>query len=149
MSLLADIASIRPRYEARYRTNIIDRYSEVRGNVGNRPIFSQLWQCYAWAAVLGFINDRHRPLESPMGDAFPFSTIRDNGPLVHKALVCAALAKAETDIEVLRDPREVVRIIEEYANGGFDLISEILEEKGKTHFDGFEKMLFEVMGRGE
>lgn len=147
MSFLSDIAVLKPRYEARYRTDIIDRYAEVRGQVSNRPIFSQLWQCYAWAAVLGFIHDRRRPLDAPTGDAFAFSTIRDNGPLVHKTLICAALAKAEAGIDVLREPREIIRIIEEYANGGFDLIAEMLDDKGKTHFDNFDNMLNELMKR--
>ncbi len=148
MSFLSDIAVLKPRYEARYRKDIIDRYAEVRGSVSNRPIFSQLWQCYAWAAVLGFTNDRRRSLDAPTGDAFAFSTVRDNGPLVHKALICAAIAKSEIGIDVLRDPREVIRIIEEYANGGFDLISEILDENGKIYFDSFDNMLNEVIDRG-
>lgn len=147
MSFLSDIASIRPRYEAQYRASIISRYAEVRGNTGNRPIFSQLWQCYAWAAVLGFINDRSRPLETPTDSAFAFSTIYNQGPMVHKTLLCAAIAKADAGIEVLRDPKAVINIIEEYANGGFDLISETLDEKGITFFDSFDTILMEVIGR--
>ena len=148
MSFLTDIATKDLRYEARYRTTIIDRYSEVRGSINNRPIFSELWQCYAWAAVLGFINDRRRPLESPINTSFDFSTIRNKGPLVHKALLCAAIAKSDEGIEVLRDPKAVITLIEEYANGGFDLIAETLDEKGLTFFDSFDNMLSEVMDRG-
>lgn len=148
MSFIAEIAVIKPRFETRYRERVIDRYATVRGNVSDRPAFSQLWQCFAWAAVLGFIHDRRRPLEAPTGDAFAFSTIRDNGPLVFKALLCAALAKADAGIEVLRDPKEVIKLIEEYANGGFDVITELLDDN-KHRFDAFDAMLDEVMGRIE
>lgn len=148
MSFISEIASIKPRYEERHRASIINRYATVDGKVADRQAFSQLWQCFAWAAVLGFINNRSRPLEGPTMDSFPFSTIQANGPLVHKALICAALAKAEQGIEVLREPRELIRIIEQHANGGFELIAEILEDKGPTYFDNFDKMLTEVVERG-
>lgn len=148
MSFLSELSGIKPRYEVRYRESIINRYAEPRGNVNNRPTFSQLWQCYAWAAVLGFIHDRRRAFDSPTDAAFPFGTITNNGPLVAKALICAALAKADTGIEVLRTPKEIITLIEEYANGGFDYISETLDQKGKFHFDDFNNMLIEVRDRG-
>ena len=135
------------RYEQHYRESIIERYSEARGKVNNRPTFSQFWQCYAWAAVLGFINNRRRALSTPTNTSFMFGTIVANGPLVYKALLCSAIAKSEQGIDVLRNPKDLITIIEEYANGGFDLIAETVEEKGKFYFDDFGKMLMEVMNR--
>jgi hypothetical protein len=144
-----DLALFRPRYEVKYRESIINKFSEARGSISNRPIFSQLWQCYAWAAMLGFIHDRHRPLESKTDVAFSLGTINTHGPLVYNALICSALAKAEQGIEILRDPKGIVTIIEEYTNGGFDYISELIEEKGVAHFDDFNNILMEVVSRPE
>ncbi|MGI4822608.1 MAG: hypothetical protein ACRYFV_15470 [Janthinobacterium lividum] len=141
------LSTVHMRYEQHYRESIIERYSEARGKVNNRPTFSQFWQCYAWAAVLGFINNRRRALIAPTSTSFMFGTIVANGPLVYKALLCSAIAKSEEGIDVLRNPKDLITIIEEYANGGFDLIADTLEEKGKFHFDDFGKMIMEVMNR--
>lgn len=134
------------RYEEHYRASIIDVYATVR-NQKERPVFSQLWQCYAWAAILGFIHNRRRELSSPVKSAFDMGIIRNNGESVFNALVCCSIAKADENIDILKSPEIIVKTIEEYANGGFDYISEILIEKDKFYFDSFENFIFELLDR--
>ena len=144
----AEIYTIRPRYEKTSKENIIDRYSKTRGSLDDRPVFTQNWQPFAWAAIIGFINNRRRPLSTPLADPFgEFGIINNNGPLISKALICFAIAKSEIGIEILRDAKQVISIIEEYANGGFDFINEVLQEKGDTYFDSFDNFIVELLNR--
>lgn len=143
-----ELFNIKPRFEKAAREKIIERYSRTRGTLEDRPVFSQNWQPFAWAAVLGFINNRKRPLSSPLGEPFgDFGIINNNGRLIANALICLALSKSETGAEILKDPKGLVTIIEEYANGGFDHIMENLDEKGESYFDSFDNFLVEALKR--
>ncbi len=146
--MLSELYRKNLRYEMHYRTNIIDAYSTVR-NQKERPVFSHLWQCYAWAAILGFINNRRRPLASPVDHAFDMGVIRNNGESIFNALICCAIAKSDVDMNILKSPDIIIKTIEEYANGGFDYISEILIEKDKFYFDSFENFIMELLNRKE
>lgn len=146
--MLSELYRKNLRYEIPYRADIIDTYSTVR-NQKERPVFSQLWQCYAWAAILGFINNRSRPLASPVDHAFDMGVIRNNGESIFNALVCCAIAKADDNIDILKSPDAIIKTIEEHANGGFDYISEMLIEKNRFYFDSFENFIFELLDRKE
>jgi len=57
------------------------------------------------------------------------------------------IAKENQWKEYLLDPQAYLTTIDEYANGGFDWISEMLEEKGEKYFDEFENFLRELENR--
>lgn len=146
MNYLADLYNIKTRYEKKNR-KIMESYSEIRGSLEGRKVFSQLWQCYAWATILGFINDRRRKLDSPFDSAFDMGVIHNNGETVCKALMCLGMSKAEDGYDCLKDPKLLVEVIEEYANGGFDYIAEMLAEKGESYLDSFPAFLNELLDR--
>ena len=56
-------------------------------------------------------------------------------------------AVAKEGYQILEDAKELSKVIEEYANGGFDVISTILKEKGDDYFGYDKNFLEEVIGR--
>ena len=146
--LLDKISHLRPKIEKEYYASIINRYSTAR-NQNSLRTFSHKWQPYAWAAILGFINDRRRKLEGSTDSFGEFGILkgRDGNPTVFKSLLMLVIAKENQWKEYLLDPQAYLTTIDEYANGGFDWISEMLEEKGEKYFDEFENFLRELENR--
>lgn len=66
MSLVAELSDKRLKYKITHRKSIMDKLSDVQGSQRtiDRKYFSQLWESYTWAAIIGFINDKRVPLGS-------------------------------------------------------------------------------------
>ena len=63
MSLVSELSDKRLKYKTIHREGILDRFCGVQGSqqVIDRKYFSQLWEGYTWAAIIGFINDKRIP----------------------------------------------------------------------------------------
>ena len=148
-SLEYKLSSKRPKYKVKYRENILDKFCGVRSNQDNleRKYFSQLWEGYAWAAIIGFTNDKRVPLTPGGNDsAFSFSVINDNGGDLADSLIMLAMTKSKKNAESLIDADEIIKIIEEYTNGGFEIIqSKLMEDE--THFDNPDSFIDELLQR--
>ncbi len=131
MSLVNELSDKRLKYRIIYREGILDKLCGVQSSQNNldRKYFSQLWEGYTWAAIIGFINDKRIPLGAGGKDsAFNYSVINNNGGELADALILLALAKSHKGYKCLLDPDEIINIIEEYANGGFEIIQSALRE---------------------
>lgn len=115
----------------------------------DRKYFSQLWQGFAWAAIIGFINDRSIPLGTDTKkDVFAYQVISNQAPRVADALILMAIAKSGRNYEILLEPNEISRILSEYAKGGAEYIKEIRETPGtENYFDNEDDFLNEIMDR--
>lgn len=82
--------------------------------------FSNYWQVYAWAAIIGFINNKRIVGDLlPNRTSFEYQVISNASESIAYALVLMALGKMEgTTSEEIMDSREILTIISEYAEGG-------------------------------
>ena len=67
---MENIFEIKFSFEQNVKDNVILKFSNKQGGAYN--VFSYHWQCFVWAAVVGFIHNERRPLQSPIADR-PFS----------------------------------------------------------------------------
>lgn len=117
-------------------------------NVKDDKFFSKYWQVYAWAAIIGFVNDKREIGASlPNQSSFEFLRIRNGSESVAHALVLMALSKLNPD-NILDEfqSRNILRVISEFAEGGAKHILEIRETPGKkamfnAHDDYFSEIL--------
>lgn len=142
---MEDIFEVRFTFEQKVKDNIIIKFSNKQG--GNFNVFSYHWQCFAWAAIIGFIYDKRRPLESPLADRpFTLNTMRNNnGDKVAQSLLCLCIAKTGS-LDILRDPQSTISLINEYANGGFYYIQNLISN-GENSFNDLEKVKQEIFRR--
>ena len=127
-----NIFEIRFSYEQKVRDNVILKFSNKQG--GDYNVFSYYWQCFAWAAVVGFINDKRRPLRAPLADR-PFSLntmCNGGGEKDAEALLCMCIAKAGS-LDIMKEPTKAIELINEYANGGFYHIMEMMKDQPVTN----------------
>jgi hypothetical protein len=68
-----------------------------------------------------------------------------NGEKIASALVCVCVAKSGS-LELLKDPHQVIDMINEYANGGFQYIQTMID-KGENSFNDLEKVKQEIISR--
>jgi len=136
-NILDEILAYSPKVEAKYKESIIEKFSQKQVEKGgdSRKFFNMYWQPFAWAAMLGFKNDRRSPLSGKTdSDIFKYSVINNQAPDILRALVVMAVGKLddneniEFQLKRLKKPDEIVNIINEYANGGFEIISRKLNE---------------------
>jgi hypothetical protein len=147
---------VEPKMEALKREHIVDKYSHNRGErdekegglrdaIKKTKYFSMLWEAFAWAAVLGFCYDKRKPLQGETVSAFKYSVIYNNSNDIFYSLILFCIAKE--GYQILKDPKGINNIIEEYANGGFEIVFSLLEEKGVDYFSDDSNFLQEVMDR--
>ena len=128
---MEDIFDIKFSFEQKVKDEVIDFFSTKQG--GKYGVFNYQWQCFVWAASIGFIKDLRRPLKSPIADKpFNLKTMtNNNGDKDAQALVCMCIAKAGT-IDILKNSEQAINMINEYANGGFYWIIDQMEKKPVT-----------------
>lgn len=124
--MMENIFEIKFSFEQKVKDEVIYKFSNKQG--GDYNVFSYHWQCFVWAATIGFLHDLRKPLQPPIADK-PFSLntmMNSDGDKDAKALLCMCIAKSGS-LEIMKNPRDAINIINEYANGGFYYIMKKLE----------------------
>lgn len=142
---MEDIFEIKFTFEQKVKDDIIVKFSNKQG--GDFNVFSYHWQCFAWAAVIGFIYDEKRVLQSPLADRpFNLNTMRNNnGERIAQSLLCMSVAKTRS-LDILKEPKKAIDLINEYANGGFYYIQNLIDN-GENTFNDLEKVKQEIFKR--
>jgi hypothetical protein len=142
---MEDIFEIKFSFEQKMKDEIIVKFSNKQG--GDFNVFSYYWQCFAWAAIIGFFYEQRKELQTPIADKpFNLNTMLNNdGDKIVKALLCMCIAKAGT-LEILKTPDKAIALINEYANGGFYYIQGMIAN-GENSFNDLEKVKQEIFRR--
>ena len=132
-------------FEQKTKEEVIYKFSNKQGGAYN--VFSFHWQCFVWAAIIGFLRNERKPLTPPIADKpFKLNTMLNNGGEKDaQALICLAIAKAGT-LDIMKNPSEAINLINEYANGGFYHIMKLIEN-GENSFNDLEKVKQEIFSR--
>lgn len=140
-----DIFDIRFSFEQIMKEKIILKFSNKQG--GDFNVFSYHWQCFAWAAIIGFLKEKRKPLDNKVADK-PFSLrtmMNNDGEKIVEALICMCISKSG-NLDILKDPEDAILMINEYANGGFYYIEKMLEQKPISN--DLEWVKQEILSRG-
>lgn len=146
-----------PVYAKTYREPIVNRFANVGGGKETEmfergKFFSNVYELYMYAAMLGLKKNYRLPLEGV--ETQKFIEIRDwktSNELV-RFLEMALIARSNFDMNELENMEEaqverclteLKDLLEEYANGGFDLISTKVEEE--PHFFDNEYCFVELL----
>lgn len=140
-----NIFEIRFSFEQKTKEEVIYKFSNKQG--GDYNVFSFHWQCFVWAAIIGFLRNEKRPLTPPIADKpFSLNTMLNNGGEKDaQALICLAIAKAGS-LDIMKNPTDAITLINEYANGGFYHIMKLMEN-GENSFNDLEKVKQEIFSR--
>ena len=65
------------KYEKQFRDKIILKFANAQGVTGK--VFTYHWQCFAWAAVVGFLTEKPRKLNNIGDQSFSLKTMKDGG----------------------------------------------------------------------
>lgn len=140
-----NIFELRFSFEQKTKDDAIYKFSNKQG--GDFNVFSFHWQCFVWAAIIGFLRNERRPLTPPIADKpFSLNTMMNNhGEKDAQALICLAIAKAGS-LDIMKNPTDAINLINEYANGGFYHIMKLMEN-GENSFNDLEKVKQEIFSR--
>jgi hypothetical protein len=112
--------------------------------------FSKYWQVYAWAAIIGFINNkREEGIDLPNKSSFQYQMISNGSETIANGLLLMAIGKVVAkDAKDILNSRKLLTIISEYAEGGAKHILEIRQTPGyETKFDSPDDYFMEIMKR--
>lgn len=141
---MADIFEIKFPIESGVKEKVIVSFSTKQG--GEFAIFSYYWQCFVWAATIGFLRNDPRELKSPTERIFSLNTMKGNGgEKAAHALICMCIARCGS-LDIMKDPELAIKRISEYANGGFYYIMKLMEN-GENSFNDLEKVKQEIFSR--
>jgi hypothetical protein len=151
MPFLHELDNTTVYFDNLWKTSVRDRFCRKMESVEKKDnlYFSQYWQGYAWAAIIGFRNNRSLPLDPKTKEtSFKFGTIMRQGSSIADALILMAIAKSDKGEEILENPSELVEIISRYASGGAQIINEIRETPGKENMFNYpDEFLSEIEDR--
>lgn len=140
-----DFFDIKFSFEQVMKEKIILKFSNKQG--GDFNVFSYHWQCFAWAAIIGFLKNQRKTLDNKVADK-PFSLrtmINNDGEKIAQALICMCISKSGS-LNILKNPDDAIVMINEYANGGFYYIDKMLLEKSISN--DLEWVKQEILQRG-
>ena len=141
---MQNIFDIKFPIEQKIKEEVILKFSTKQG--GSYNIFSYYWQCFVWAATIGFLRNEKKPLGTGTERIFSLGTIRSSGgEKAAQGLICMGIARYGS-VDILKDPDEFIRYISEYANGGFYHILQLMQT-GENSFNDFEKVKQEIFSR--
>jgi hypothetical protein len=111
--------------------------------------FSKYWQVYAWAAIIGFINDKKEEgIDLPFQSSFQYQMITNGSETIANGLILMAIGKVEAKAKDILNSRKLLTIISEYAEGGAKHILEIRQTPGfERKFDSPDDYLIEIIKR--
>lgn len=139
-----NIFEIKFPIETNIKENVITKFANKQG--GDYNIFSYYWQCFVWAATIGFLRDERKPLGSGIERIFTLNTmVANNGEKDARALICMCIARTGS-LDIMKEPSNAIQLISEYANGGFYHILKLMEN-GENTFNDMEKVKQEIFSR--
>lgn len=114
---------------AKSAATVVAKLAEAQHPITRQPIFGTLRDLLCFAAALGYEEGRRVPLGKD-ADVFVDSRPLENSDDTIDLMYLLALA-ATRDVDILREEHEedVSLIVEEYANGGLEILSEWLKGK--------------------
>lgn len=147
-------------YAKVYREPIVNRFANVGGGKETEmfergKFFSNVYELYMYAAMLGLKKNYRIPLESV--ETQKFIEIRDwkTSTELVRFITMALIARSNLDMnelenmeeaQVERTLTELKDLLEEYANGGFDLIYTKVQDE--PYFFENEYCFVEMLGEG-
>ncbi|MBF8149072.1 hypothetical protein ITJ86_04145 [Winogradskyella sp. F6397] len=132
--------------------DLFSRQEEKGSNITKKDdkFFSMLWQAFAWAAIIGFRNEKTlKGADLKHKTSFKFQTITNSSERIANSLLLMALGKikGETAEEILNS-RKLLTIIGEHAEGGAKHILELRETQGfETKFNYSDDFFLEIYER--
>lgn len=129
------LSNMSPRFYASNDDRIMREFSET-GNFNSKwggKFFFQRWQPFMYACILGILNNRRVPLEDKdddkikSGDVFKYQVVINNGNDILMSVILSILDLTDNDCKILNDPKRINDEISFYANGGFEIINDKLD----------------------
>lgn len=135
-----------------YVAQIRDLFARKQESLNKKDdkFFSKYWQVYAWAAIIGFINDKREVgAELMHQSSFQYQMITNGSESVSQALLLMAIGKIDAKMASdFLNSRKILTVISEYAEGGAKHILEIRQTPGfERKFDSPDDYLIEIVKR--
>ena len=135
-----------------YVEQIRDMFSRKQESIVKKDdkFFSKYWQVYAWAAIIGFVNNkRETGVDLPNQSSFQYQMITNGSESIAHALLLMAIGKVDAkESNDFLNSRKLLTIISEYAEGGAKHILEIRQTPGyERKFDSPDDYLIEIVRR--
>lgn len=112
--------------------------------------FSKYWQVFAWAAIIGFVNNKREFGAKLEYQTIDFQAMSNGSDSIASGLILMAIGKIENaqNSEDILDSRKILNIIGEYAEGGAKHILELRQTPSyETKFNYTDDYFLEVAGR--
>lgn len=122
----------------------------VAGATGSaeRKFFNQLWEGWGFSMILGIKHNRKIPLDGQKNQWGELRIIRNRNEETFKGLVLLALSTVEDLEEYISDSKKLINLMNEYAKGGAEVVSEIRSTPGQeSYFNNENDFLHELQSR--
>jgi hypothetical protein len=135
-----------------YVEQIRDMFARKQESLSKKDdkFFSKYWQVYAWAAIIGFINNkREEGADLPNKSSFQYQMITNGSESISQSLLLMAIGKVKAlNSDDFLNSRKLLTIISEYAEGGAKHVLEIRQTSGyERKFDSPDDFIIEIVKR--
>jgi hypothetical protein len=158
MDFLKRLKDRNPVYSEQYRESIIDRFSNV-GKTDETSVykagknFHRVYEIYMYALTLGLRLNKRSPIVEGTKTT-TFIEIKSWQPDdIVDFLLAGLIARSDIDLNAIEDLDEkevedeitkLKKLLEEYANGGFEIIQSLIKED-PYRFEHDDKVFIELL----
>jgi len=126
-------------YENSYRRLCLSETGKTKKEMA----FHYMWELFVWSAIMGFINNKPVEIRKRYSSPpFRWQVIKDP----HQKLLLALAVQNYGSFDILQKPDLLKKNLEEYSNGGLDLIHKELALDPLAYQDS-ESLIFEIKTR--
>lgn len=124
---------------------VIDKLALKQGaqaKAGDTRIFYNNWQPFAYACVIGLLQNKKIKVESLPNDKinrdkFKYITIKRNGKDILHSIILAVIARNPDGCKLFANPNEMNKEISAYANYGFEVLDEMIKSGNLSYITDF------------
>lgn len=124
-----------PKYSREYE----EFYGELTREGGDGGFFKHKKDIFIVAMLIGFKNKYKVELNRKIAVQFTADWSEEN----YDTIIYSVALAATGSTDILKDEEEMIKIAEDYAAGGIELLHRKMKKVGKTNLEWFEDILIE------
>ncbi len=126
--------------------NTYKRLAPSKGGKHIRDVvFHEMWELFVWSAVIGYINKERKPLRKrTKSPPFRWQVVKEP----HQKLLLVMAVESVNNFEILKNPEELRKNIEEHSNAGLYKMHEEMA-LDKLAYQNIESLIYLIQNRLE
>jgi dnd system-associated protein 4 len=113
------------------------------GKSAKDVVFKEMWEIFVWSAILGYRNKERKQIDKRASSPpFRWQVIKEP----HQKLLLVMAVESVQNFEILKNPEELKKNIEEHSNAGLSIMHKEMA-LDKLAYQNIESLIYLIQSR--